>query len=87
VDVHVDTLRLRIAGMDPGTARRFAQLAAERLGTELGASPGTPGSARLGRIQVTVPAGQAGGLAHLAGAVAAEVSRALRSADAGEAAT
>jgi hypothetical protein len=77
MDVRIDRLRLRIAGMDADTARQFARLVAERIGTELAALPPAARPARLTSLQVAVP-GQAGdNQDSLAAAMATGVSHAL----------
>jgi hypothetical protein len=77
MDVRIDRLRLRVAGMDADTARQFARLVAERIGTELAALPPASRPTRLTNLQVAVP-GQAGdNPASLATAMATGVSRAL----------
>ena len=78
MDVRIDRLRLRVAGMNADTARQFARLVEERLGAELAALPpasrGRPGS-RACRLRSP---GQAGDNPDsLAAAMATGVSRAL----------
>jgi hypothetical protein len=92
VDVHIDTLRLQVGGMDRTTAHRFARLVAERLSAALATwpaapgpgQPGTvvPGPARLGSLRVAVGARAWDSPDSLAAHMATEVSRALRSASA-----
>jgi hypothetical protein len=77
MDVRIDRLHLRVAGMNADTAGQFARLVAERLGAELAALPPASRPARLTSLQVVVP-GQAGDNPDsLAAATATGVSRAL----------
>jgi len=77
MDVRIDRLRLRVAGMNADTAPQFARLVAERIGAELAALPPASRPARLASLQVAV-AGQAGGNPDtLAAAMATGVARAL----------
>lgn len=78
MDVRIDRLSLRVPGMNPDTARQFGRLVAERLGAMLAASPPASGPARLTSLRVSVPAPADGNPDSLAAAMAAEISRALR---------
>ena len=83
MDIRIDRIRVRAAGMNPETARQLGHLLAEQLATAVTASPPGPDATQLTRLRVTVPApaGQ-----HTAGrqpgslvpAMATEISRALR---------
>lgn len=77
MDVRIDRLRLQVAGMDADTARQFARLVAERIGTELAALPAASRPARLTNLQVAVPSRAGDHPDSLAAAMATGVSRAL----------
>ncbi len=84
MDIRIDTLRVRAAGMNPDTARQLGRLLAERLATILAAAPPSSGPTRLISLRVSVP-GPAGQHQHpgsLAPAMAAEIARALNTATA-----
>jgi hypothetical protein len=78
VEVHIDTLRLQVAGMSPDTAGQFGRLVAERLGEALAAAPLSPGPARLASLHVMVPALPGATPGSLAAATATGISQALR---------
>lgn len=90
MDIRIDKIRVRAAGMNPDTARQLGRLLAEQLATAVAAAPPEPDATQLTRLRVTVPgpAGQHTGGQHTGGrqpgslvpAMAAEVLRALRTA-------
>lgn len=74
MDVHIDRLRLRVAGIGEDSARQLAGLIGQRLNAAVSSIP-VPG--RLARLDVTVAARAGDGLDDLADAAAAEVLRAV----------
>ncbi|HXT93181.1 MAG TPA: hypothetical protein VN714_28450 [Trebonia sp.] len=85
MDIRIDRIRVRAAGMNPDTARQLGRLLAEQLATAVAASPPGTDATQLTRLRVTVPgpAGQhTGGRqpSSLVPAMATEISRALRTA-------
>lgn len=80
MDIRIDTLRLRASGMDRDAARQFARLVAERLGMALATWQSSPDAERLSGLRIAVQARAGDGPDSLAAHLAAEVSRALRSA-------
>jgi hypothetical protein len=87
VDIRIDRLRLQVSGLHPDAARELGRLLAEQLAATVAAAPPASGATRFTslRISVPVPAGQPPGA--LAPAMAAEISRALRTAATGTPAT
>jgi hypothetical protein len=79
MNIHVDTLRLQLAGMDALAARRFARLLAERLAATMPDGPIEPGQ-QLGRLSVAHQARLGDSPDNLAMATAGNISRAVRSA-------
>jgi hypothetical protein len=81
VDIRIDRLRLRVAGIDEESAQRLAGLIAQRLRASIGEaslSGATPaGVAELGRLDVTLRARAGDSLDDLADGAATEVLRAL----------
>jgi hypothetical protein len=81
VDIRIDRLRLQVTGMSPDAARELGRLLAEQLAAMAAGVPPAAGTAPLTSLHVTVPAlGDHPGA--LAPAVAAEISRTLRTATA-----
>jgi hypothetical protein len=74
--VHVDRLRLRVAGLDEGAARALARLVAESLEPDVLGLAGTAGLGRL-QINVTASAAEQGRPDLLARRIASELGRAL----------
>lgn len=72
MDVRIDRLRLRAAGLGEDSARQLASLIGQRLSSAAASVP-VPG--RLARLDVTVAAGAGDSLDDLADAVATEVLR------------
>jgi hypothetical protein len=77
VDIRIDRLRLRAAGIDEESAQRLAALIAQRLRTASPEAAGVAGVAELGRLDVTLRAGAGDSLDDLADSAAAAVLRAL----------
>jgi hypothetical protein len=78
VDIHIDRLRLQVTGMSPDAARELGRLLAEQLARAAAAVPPAAGPAPLTRLRVTVTAPSGHHPGTLAPAMAAEVSRVLR---------
>jgi hypothetical protein len=74
VDIRIDALRLRAAGIEENSAQRLAGLIARRLSTVLPASA-EPGN--FGRLDVTLQARTGDSLDDLAEGAAAAVLRAI----------
>ncbi len=79
MEIRIETLRLRAAGLGEEPARRLAGLIAERLSAALpgAAPPGAAGLDGLGRLEITLQAGAEGTLDDLADGAAAEILRAV----------
>lgn len=74
MDIRIDRLRLRAAGIDEDWARKLAGLIGQRLSFAVAS---LPGPSRLGRLDVTVAARAGDSLADLADGAVAEVLRAV----------
>lgn len=74
MDVRIDRVRLRAAGIAEDSAQKLAELIGQRLSSAVASIP-VPG--RLSRLDVTVAARAGDSLDDLADAAAAEVLRAV----------
>lgn len=74
MDIRIDRLRLRAAGIDEESAQRLAGLIAQRLRT---VHPAPAGLAQLGRLDVTLQARTGDSLDDLADGAATAVLRAI----------
>jgi hypothetical protein len=86
MDIRIDRLRLQVTGISPDAARELGRLLAEQLATMMAAAPAASGTAPVASLRVSVPA-LSGHPGTLAPAMAAEISRALRTATTGAATT
>ena len=74
MDIRIDKLRLRAAGIGEDSAQRLASLIAQRLST---AWPTAAGPGHLGRLDVALQARAGDSLDDLADGAATEVLRAI----------